>query len=133
MLDQEAQVTAAARAGNRHALDQLLAEDFEMRVGTAPGTPVPRDDWMANALAKPSPQERIEQMSAHELGDLVIASFLDRPESSSPKSDAATYVVDVWKKSGDAWKLVRRFAAPGTGTTFEPMGAGTRAPVIPKR
>jgi len=36
MMDEEAQLGAAARGGNRQAIDALLGEDFEMRIGTAP-------------------------------------------------------------------------------------------------
>ena len=106
----------------------VLADDFEMRIGTAPATPVARDDWVRNALVHPNKGAESEQMSAHEFGEFVVASFLERPAGGLP----AIYVVDIWKKIGAEWKLSRRFSAPGTGAEFAPTGSGPR-PTIPKK
>ena len=136
MLAQEEQLAGALRGGDRTTVETLLADDFEMRVGTAPGAPVARDDWVRNALARPGPARLIEQMSAHEIGEVVLASFLERGGSGGSGSAGAAqpdaiYVVDVWRRTGDTWKLARRFASPGLPADFSPTG-GT-SPTIPKR
>jgi ketosteroid isomerase-like protein len=136
MLTQEEQLTAAVQGHDEAALARLLADDFEMRVGTAPGTPVPRDEWIKSALARPGHTREIEQMSAHEFGDIVLASYLERPAGTAASPTAAqgpSYVNDVWKRTGDNWKLVRRFIAPAGVKDFAPLGSGGQSPVLPKR
>jgi hypothetical protein len=128
MTINEEALSSALEGSDQPAVERLLADDFEMRIGTAPATPVARDDWIRNALVHPGTAREREQMSAHEMGEFVVASFLERPAGGSP----AIYVVDIWKKSGAEWKLSRRFSAPGTGAEFAPVGSRPR-PMIPKK
>ena len=127
MLNEDA-LSTALEGGDQPAVERLLTDDFEMRIGTAPATPVARDDWIRNALLDPRKGAEREQMSAHEMGEFVVASFLERPAGALP----AVYMVDIWKKTGAEWKLSRRFSAPGTGAEFAPTGSRPR-PTIPNR
>jgi hypothetical protein len=131
----ESDVSTHARSGNRASLAQMLTDDFEMRIASNPGTPIPRDDWLREALAKPEPESRIEQMSVHEYGEIAVATFISRHEQAGAKkgSEGAQFIVDVWKRSGDTWQLALRHAGPPGSSDFAPMGAGARQPVIPKK
>jgi ketosteroid isomerase-like protein len=131
----ESELSAHARSGNQSALAQMLTDDFEMRIASNPGTPIPRDDWLREALAKPEPESRVEQMSVHEYGDIAVATFINRHEQAGSKkgSDGALFLVDVWKRSGDTWQLALRHAGPSGSSDFAPMGAGAKQPVIPKK
>lgn len=137
MMTNEEQLSAALKGGDQAAVERLLADDFEMRVGIAPATPVAREDWIRNALARPGPAREAEQMSAHEMGEVVLASFIERaaasPATRSTGESAPSYVVDVWKRAGDAWKLVRRFVSPAVATGFAPAGYERQLTTLPKR
>jgi hypothetical protein len=55
----------------------------------------------------------VRQMSAIDLGNAVVVKF-DRLQEASLKGQAdggEFFVVDVWKKSGDSWKLANRYVS----------------------
>ena len=90
-------------------LDALLDPSFEMRIGSAPGTPVPRDAWIREAR-KSAATPRIEQMAVHDFGDVAVVSFREAFAGSGAKHrNRDRFVVDCWRRDGDAWKLVVRY------------------------
>jgi ketosteroid isomerase-like protein len=106
------------------ALDAMLDPSFEMRVGTAPGTPVARDAWIRDTR-KSTAAPRIEQMAVHDFGNVAVVSFRERNLRAGAASRGRDrFVVDCWKRDGDAWKLAVRYvsdagapaAAPASGT-----------------
>lgn len=96
-------------------LNKLLSEDFEVWTPAPPGHPIPREDWLKQAE---KPQSfSIRQMAVRGLAnDISIASFVlsetVNPPAAKPRN---TFVVDVWKKSGDQWQLTDRYASPFAG------------------
>ncbi len=110
--DLESNLHEAVRTRDSAVIEKILGHDFEMRIGAAPGQPVPRIDWMHSALAQPPFASSVHDMSAHEHGDMVNVSFswkIDAPKSSGlPKQ---IFVVDTWVKDGDDWKLAVRYAS----------------------
>ena len=119
----ETRLVESAHAADTAALDALLDPAFELRVADAPGTPVPRDDWMRLARASTETHPRIAQMAVHDFGDVATVSFADA--AAAP----ARFIVDVWKREGDGWKLAVRYQSDVTAAK-----AGARsAPRIEKR
>jgi hypothetical protein len=130
----EAELADGIRSGKPDAAEALLAEDFEMRLSNGPGQPIPRADWLREAIARPGAPATLEQVAVHEIGELAIASFQQRtPAGSGRKTDEVIFVVDVWKRQGETWKLAIRYAGPAGDAGFTATGAGAREPVIPKR
>lgn len=123
-LEQEQALDAAVRRGDAQTLDRLLADDFELREGTHPASPVPRADWMRQVLRTRDARHSIEGMAVHDFGTVAIASFSE----SDPKATA--FIVDVWRREGDVWKLAVRYvtAASGRSSRVTP-----RPPEIPKK
>ena len=113
-LDLEARLLDAQRRGDRAALEQLLADDFELRVARRPGTPVPRAEWLDTVLRAPLPagESVIEQMAVHEHAAAMIASFLLRRQHADTKGPSTLFVVDTWVRAGERWTLATRYAAP---------------------
>jgi hypothetical protein len=111
----EAGLVASARSTDAGTLERMLDASFEMRVDTAPGTPIPRDAWMHQLRASTGQPPRIEQMAVHDFGDVAVVSFRD---TASNAASHPRFVVDCWKRDGDAWKLAVRYlsAAPSSGT-----------------
>jgi hypothetical protein len=117
-LDQESRMLDALEKRDRTALEGLLADDFEMRVGTHPGAPIPRAEWLNAALAVDAPDVSaylVEQMAVHEIDRLAIASFLLQAADPGRKgAPPPVFVVDTWDRAGDTWRLRVRYAMPVT-------------------
>lgn len=129
-LERETALDVAAREGRVAAVDAMLADDFELRVAARPGSPTPRAEWVRRVIAKPGPPRRFEQMAVHDYGDVAVVSFMQAWTARSPGHDIAT--VDVWKRSGDDWKLAVRYSGPadaGRAPAFAVPGASTDAPI----
>lgn len=113
-------------------LDKLLAEDFEMRVGSMPGNPIPRAQWLSQIGKRAGLPADIQQMAVHDYDSVAVVSFLlkqDKPQ----KSSGDIYIVDVWKKSGSNWKLAVRYASPAGSEHFVIPGAALDRPYLDKR
>jgi ketosteroid isomerase-like protein len=122
----------AVQKRDTEALRTLVADEFEMRVSTAPGNPTPREEFLKRLLATPTFNSHIEQMAAHEYGELVLVSFLwkiDAPKNSPLPQQV--FVVDTWKQVQGNWQLVVRYAA--SSGTKPPPGADVSAPSIKKK
>lgn len=102
-LEKEASIGLAIRAGDSTALGALLTDDFELREDTQAASPIPRDDWMREALAARAPGGEIRGMAVHDFGSVAIASF------TQSIANGSTFVVDVWRTSGTDWKLAVRY------------------------
>ena len=103
--DLERGLADKARAKDASALDAMLDPSFEMRIGSAPGSPVPRDAWIAETRAASGQAPRIEQMAVHDFGTIAVLSFVERD------GEASHFIVDCWKRDGDSWKLAVRYAS----------------------
>lgn len=100
----ESELMTAVQKGDSTTIGKMLADDFELRDGDMPGTPVPRAEWLRlsqGQLAAP-----IEQMAVHDFGAAAVVSYLWK---RGARQDI--FVVDVWGRSGDAWKLSVRYAS----------------------
>jgi hypothetical protein len=86
---------------------QFLADDFEERLCSEPGTPIPRQDWLQKVAAS---NARFSQESVHVLGDVALYSALRTEEKSSQM------IVDTWKQADGGWKLAVRYRCPASGS-----------------
>lgn len=121
----EMALVASAHATDAAALEAMLDSAFEMRVGGAPGTPVPRDDWMREMRATPRAAPRIDQMAVHALGDIAIVSFREVSVAQRKGRASTRFVIDRWKRDGDAWKLAVRYRSDVRGGGDAKPSAGT--------
>jgi hypothetical protein len=94
------------------ALDALLDPSFEMRDASAPGVPVPRDAWIRDARTSSGEPPRIEQMAVHDFHEVAIVSFREVAVTArSTRRAQERFIVDCWKRDGDAWKLAVRYVS----------------------
>jgi hypothetical protein len=107
-----------ARAKDASALEATLDPSFEMRIGSAPGSPVPRDAWIQQARAATNESSRIEQMAVHDFGTVAVVSFVERDVGGN-----GHFVVDCWKRDGDAWKLAVRYASDASARGMKLPGS----------
>jgi hypothetical protein len=94
----------ALHKADHASTDRLIAADFELRDSSALNQPTPRAQWIASA----HPDAAAEQMAAHDYGDVVVVSFINRAD----KPASAAFVVDVWHKQGADWQLAVRYQSP---------------------
>jgi hypothetical protein len=109
----EKQLFQAIQKKDKAALDAMLEDDFEIEMPDADA--LPGDDWEQAVLGKDYELKSflIRQMSAQDLGNAVVVKY-DRVQQSTykGKSDGGEFfVVDLWKKEGDAWKLAARYVS----------------------
>ncbi len=92
-----------------------------MRIGAAPGVPIPRDEWILQARAAPSRPPRIDQMAVHDFGDVAVVSFREFAAQASRRAPArGRFVVDCWKRAGDGWKLAVRYVSDASSEGVKP-------------
>jgi ketosteroid isomerase-like protein len=114
----------AVQKHDTKALDKLVAPDYELRSGATPGVPTPRDDSLKQSFALPAFQSSISQMAVHEYPDLMVVSFLwtiTPPQGTGIAQKV--FVVDTWKRVGDSWQVLVRYASPSSGAATAIPGA----------
>jgi hypothetical protein len=109
----ENQLLQAIQKKDKAAAAAMLSDDLNIEMPDA--DPLPGDDWLDSVLAKDYTLKSfvVRQMSATDLGNAVVVKF-DRVQESTlnGKPDGGEFfVVDLWKKSGDSWKLANRYVA----------------------
>lgn len=85
---------------------QVLTDDFEERLCAAPGTPVPRDEWLQKVAASGA---AFSQEAVHAFGEISIYSALKTEGMNNEM------IVDTWKQVDGGWKLAVRYSCPATG------------------
>lgn len=122
----ESELMTAVQTGDSAAIDKMLADDFELRSGAMPGTPTPRAEWLRHSHGQVAAP--IEQMAVHDYGTTAVVSYLGK---RGARHDI--FIVDIWSKSSDAWKLSARYASPAGDRRFHIPGAALEGLTIEKR
>ena len=124
----ERQMLQAVQKKDKAGLEAMLDDDFAIEMPNA--DPLAAEDWIASVMAKDYSLKSftVRQMSAVDGGNFVLVKF-DRVQESTlnGKSDGGEFfVVDLWKKSGDSWKLANRFVSKVSSAPSIP-----KAPIKP--
>jgi hypothetical protein len=124
----EKQLLQSVQKKDKAAAQAMLTEDLYIEMPDA--DPLPGDDWLASVMAKDYALKSfvVRQMSAIDLGNAVVVKF-DRLQEAVSKGKADSgefFVVDVWKKDGDNWKLASRYVSKVSSQPSMP-----KAPVKP--
>jgi hypothetical protein len=127
--EHELRLTERIRARDAAGVGNLLTDDFELRASPRPGRPVPRADWIRQSTASPPALGVPTQMAVHDLGTAAVVSFLQPAEGAK----GSLFVIDLWRRVGEDWKLAVRYAAPAGSTSVPIPGVPPAAKEIPKR
>lgn len=124
----EKQLLQAIQKKDKAAAQAMLSDDLMIEMPDSDG--LPGDDWLDSVMAKDYTLKSfvVRQMSAIDLGNAVVVKF-DRLQEASSKGQADNgefFVVDLWKKSGDTWKLASRYVSKVSSQAEMP-----KAPVKP--
>lgn len=109
----ENQLLQAIQKKDKAAAEAMLSDDLSIEMPDA--DPLPGADWLDSVMAKEYTLKSftVRQVSAIDLGDAVLVKF-DRVHESTykgAKDGGEFFVVDLWKKSSDTWKLANRYVA----------------------
>jgi len=115
------------------AVMKLLAEDFEMRVGSMPANPIPRAAWVKQSFAEPKSSSFIEQMAVHDFGKLAVVSYSRKEKSAKAAAAHDIFIVDIWTQGPDNWKLAIRYAGPAGKADFPIPGVPMNVPAFERK
>jgi hypothetical protein len=124
----ENQLLQAVQKKDKAAVQAMLSDDLSIEM---PGAdPLPGDDWLDSVLAKDYTLTSfiVRQMSAVDLGNAVVVKFdrIQEASSKAGKDNGEFFVVDLWKKDGENWKLASRYVSKVSSQPSIP-----KAPVKP--
>jgi len=110
----EKQVLLAVQKKDKAALAAVLTDDFQIEMPDA--DPLASEDWIDSVMVADFSLKSfvVRQMSVTDLGDVAVVKY-DRLQQATFKTknlNGEAFVVDVWKKNGDSWKLANRYVAP---------------------
>jgi hypothetical protein len=125
----ETQILQAVQKKDKAGLEAMLTDDFTIEMPNA--DPLPGDEWLDSVTAKDYSLKSfvVRQMSVIDLGNAAVVKF-DRIQEATSKTQTDSgefFVVDLWKKSGDIWKLANRFVSkvssvPSVPKNVKPTG-----------
>jgi ketosteroid isomerase-like protein len=120
----ETQMLKAIQAKDQAALSNLVADDCMIEMPDS--DPLPAADWISSVLAKDFALKsfQVRQVSAFDQGDFVLVKY-DRVQQATYKGapdNGEFFVVDLWKKSGELWKLASRYVAKVSSVPWTPKG-----------
>ncbi len=126
--DLEIQMLKAVQKKDKAALQAMLTDDCVIEMPNA--DPLPGDEWMDFVMAKDFTLKSfaMREVFVVDLGNAVVVKF-ERRQDALNKGKAESgefFVVDVWKKDGDAWKLANRFVSKTNSESAIP-----KAPIKP--
>jgi len=123
--DLEKQMLRAVQSKDQAGLSKLVSDDCIIEIPDA--DPLPCDDWMKSVLSKDYVLKTfiVRQLSVADGTDVMVVKF-DRVQQSSFKGKpdgGEFFVIDVWKKAGDSWKLASRFVSKVSTVPYMPKAA----------
>jgi Domain of unknown function (DUF4440) len=109
----EKQMLQAVQKRDKAGLEAMLADDSEIAMPDA--DPLAGEDWVDSVVAKDFTLKSfgIRQVSVADLGEAAVVKF-DRIQQAiyqGKDQSGEFFVIDLWKKSGDTWKLANRYVA----------------------
>ncbi|HKD81826.1 MAG TPA: nuclear transport factor 2 family protein [Candidatus Angelobacter sp.] len=111
--DLERQLLTAIQKKDKQALQGLVTDDYVLEMPNA--DPLAGEDWTDSVLSKDFALKsfQVRQMSVADLGQTAVVKFdrLQRATYKGKDDSGEFFVVDLWKKNGDAWKLANRYVS----------------------
>jgi Domain of unknown function (DUF4440) len=109
----ETQLLQKVQKKDKTGLQAMLTDDFAIEMPNADR--LAGDDWLESVMAKDYILKEfgVRQVSVSDLGDTEVVKF-DRLQKATHQGVADSgefFIVDLWKKEGDNWKLANRYVS----------------------
>ncbi len=104
----------AVQRKDQVALESILAPEFMERTAADPQHPIPRADWIKNAIIDYNLQSfEIQDVSIRSFLDNAVISFEERLHNTkSGRDDSSRYfIVELWIVNHGRWQVARRFSS----------------------
>ena len=126
--DLEIQMLKAVQKKDKAALQAMLTDDCVIAMPNA--DPLPGDEWVDSVMAKDFTFKSFAMRGVFfvDLGNAAVVKFERKQDATNAgKAESGEFfVVDLWKKDGDAWKLANRFVSKTSSesrvTPIKPTG-----------
>jgi len=109
----ETQMLQAVQKKDKSALTAMLTDDFALDMPNADRTA--GEDWVDSVMNKDFVLEKfgVHQMSVADLGNAAVVKYdrLQQAKNKGANENGQFFVVDLWKKDGDTWKLANRYVS----------------------
>lgn len=109
----ERDMLQAVQKKDKAALEAMIADDCQ--IAFPKSDPLDCRDWVDSLLAKDFILKSfaIRNVSVADLGDAVLVNFDRVQQATNAGKDLSGqfFVVDLWRKSGDSWKLANRYVS----------------------
>jgi len=120
--DLENQILRAIQSKDQAGLNKLVSEDCMIEMPDA--DPLTGEDWIKSVLSKDYALKSfvLRQFSVADENDFAVVKF-DRIQQATYKGKpegGEFFVVDVWKKDGESWKLANRYVSKVSAVPFMP-------------
>ena len=120
--DLETQMLRAIQTKDRASLSNLVSEDCLLEMPDS--DPLTADEWMTAVLSKDYSLKSfvVRQVSVIDQADFAIVKF-DRLQQGTFKGTpdgGEFFVVDLWKKNGNGWKLENRYVSKVSSVPWMP-------------
>ncbi|HEX2330886.1 MAG TPA: nuclear transport factor 2 family protein [Candidatus Angelobacter sp.] len=114
----EKQMLQAVQKKDKAALQAIMSDDCAIHIANS--DLMPGDEWVDSVMSKDFILKSfvVRQVGITDLGDAVIVGY-DRIVEATYKGSndgGEFYVVDVWKKAGENWKLADRYVSKVSST-----------------
>ncbi len=114
----ENQMIQALKKNDKAAIQAMLTDEFTVHFPSA--DPLASDEWLDSVMSKDFVLKScvLRQFWVADLGTAAVVSY-DRLQESTLKGKddgGEFYVVDLWKKEGDTWKLSDRYVSKVSST-----------------
>lgn len=131
----EVEIIKAIKQKDKTTLTRLIDQNFEMQVAIKSADSVPLSAWINTSMSEgASYSYDISDMAVRDLGQTAIVTF-DWKYTGSTKQNSSPeiFIVDVWKKVGEEWKLALRFSSADQKSDVKFPGFSLSDGVIEKK
>jgi ketosteroid isomerase-like protein len=128
----EKQMLDAVQKKNAAALKTMLTEECTIHLPDA--DPMPGDEWVESVMSNDFNLKSyvVRQVDVAEVGNTAVVSY-ERVQESTFKGQndgGEFFVVDLWKKDGEQWKLADRYVSK-VGAPVPTPTSGAKGDVKP--
>lgn len=105
---------AAWVAGDRSALEEILAPEFALIVSGRPRELFPRDAWLQAALGGYTATAfRYRDMQVRVFTDVAVVSSIGEQQATAFGQDRSGtfFLTDVWCRRNGTWQVIARYSS----------------------
>ncbi len=116
---------AAIQRQDKEQLDEVfLAPDYALRISDDPARKISRADWLATIPIYNTRSLSIRVLEVRSFGDVAVVSHVvtQQADVSGVDRSGDFFIIDVWIRRGEEWKVSARYSSPARALPKLPLG-----------